>query len=196
MINIADGIHLLLPIFSLIIFLLGLKFKRNNYILVALWVSLIILILQYHASGGEILGSYFNYLHAAAYSLNLLILLLSIFYLVFNFLRGRESSTLQYATGLIGAILVTGSTLLLINLWINANFIENRMQGTPILQVATFNKPLYCDYKYVFYKINTSGNVEYMCPNHYGFLPSVGKLDTAPDFVIKQLPKQLQAKIQ
>lgn len=161
-----------------------------------MWVSLITLILQYLASGGEILGSYFNYLHAAAYSLNLIILLSSIFYLVFKFLSGSDSSFLQYATGLIGALLVTGSLLLLINLWINANFIENRLQGTPVLQVATFNKPPYCDYKYVFYKINTNGQVEFMCPNHYGFLPSVGKLDSAPEFVIKQLPKQAQTKVQ
>ena len=35
-----------------------------------------------------------------------------------------------------------------------------------------------------------------MCPNHYGILPSVGPLRNAPNFVIKQLPPQLQTKFQ
>ncbi|CEK10677.1 hypothetical protein [Legionella hackeliae] len=196
MISIADGIHLLLPALALLVFTLGLKFRRNNYVLVALWISLIALILQYHASGGEILGSYFNHMHAAAYSLNIIVLLASIFFFMFTFLIGKINNLLQYGIGLVGAVLVTGSVLLLINLWINANFVENRLPGTPILQVATFNKPSYCGYKYVFYKINANGKVEFMCPNHYGLLPSVGELETAPDFVIKQLPKQLQTKFQ
>ncbi|KTC86772.1 hypothetical protein [Legionella brunensis] len=196
MINIADVIHSLLPILGLLVLVWGIKSKRNNYILVALWVSLITLLLQYRASGGEILGSYFDYLHAATYSLNLIVLIISILYLLFSFLYATKNTFLRYGAGFVSATLVTGVVLLLINVWVNAYFIENRLPGTPILQVATFNKQTYCDYRYVFYKISPDSKVKFMCPNHYGFLPSVGELTTAPSFVTKQLPKHLQNKFQ
>ncbi|KTD20082.1 type I secretion system LssZ [Legionella lansingensis] len=196
MITIADVIHSLLPVLGLVLLFLGIKFKRNNYVLLALWISLIILLLEYKASGGEILGSYFNYFHAAIYSLNLLVLISSIIYLIFIPLYQVKHVIVRYSAGFLSAILVTGLILLIINLGINAYFVEDRLSNTPILQVATFNKQPYCDYRYVFYKISPENKVKFMCPNHYGLLPSVGELSTAPTFVIKQLPAQLQAKFQ
>ncbi|WED44335.1 type I secretion system protein LssZ [Legionella cardiaca] len=196
MINIAEIIHILLPLLGLLVLILGFILKRSNYILVALWVSLITLLLEYRDSGGEILGSYFNYFHATTYSVNLVVLVVSILYFMFAFLPKTKKTIVHYLTGLVSALVVTGAILLLSNLWINARFVEDRLPGTPILQVATFSKQPYCDYKYVFYKVNSGGKVKFMCPNHYGLLPSTGELTTAPGFVIKQLPKQVQDNLQ
>ncbi|KTD36633.1 type I secretion system LssZ [Legionella nautarum] len=194
MIKLLESIHFLFPILGIIILFFGIQLGRKNYILVALWLSLIALILHYRASGGEILGSYFNYQHAAIYSLNLIVLISSIICLLLTSMDEIHSRILRYGAGLLSAGLITGGALLITNLWINASFVENRLPGTPILQVATFNKQPYCSYKYVFYKIGSDSIVRFMCPNYYGLLPSVGPLSTAPSFVIKQLPTQLQAK--
>lgn len=193
MLNLLESIQLFFPLLAALIFCFGFILKRKNYIVVALWLSLIALILHYRDSGGEILGSYFNYHHAAIYSLNLIVLISSFIYLLISSMSEiPNSKILRYSAGFISAVVITGSILLEINLWINASFVENRMTNTPILQVATFNKQSYCDYKYVFYKVGRDKVVWFMCPNHYGLIPSVGQLHTAPNFVVKQLPTQLQ----
>lgn len=194
MFNLLDIIHLLFPLLGALILLFGLKLKRKNYFILSLWLSLIALILHYRASGGEILGSYFNYSHAAVYSFNLIVLITSVICLLQNSIQEFSNKSLGYAVGLFSAVLVTGTTLLLINLWINASFVEQRLAGTPILQIATFNKQPYCSYKYVFYKVGSDNVVRFMCPNHYGLLPSIGRLQTTPNFIINQLPGQLQKK--
>lgn len=196
MINLLEAIHSLFPVLGVIILFFGIRLQRKNYVVVALWLSLIALVLHYRASGGEILGSYFNYLHAAIYSLNLIVLVSSIICLLLTSMDDIQNRVLRYAAGFLSAGLITGGALLLINLWVNATFVENRLAGTPILQVATFNKQPYCGYRYVFYKVGKDSRVRFMCPNHYGLLPSVGQLDTAPNFVVKQLPTQLQARFQ
>lgn len=196
MINLLESIHLLFPLLGALILFFGIRLQRKNYTILALWISLIALILHYRASGGEILGSYFNYPHAAIYSLNLIVLISSIVYLLLTSMTEISSRFVRYSTGLISAGLITAGVFLVINLWINAVFVENRLAGTPILQVATFNKQPYCGYKYVFYKIGPDGIVRFMCPNYYGLLPSVGKLRSAPSFVIKQLPGQFQNKFE
>ena len=196
MINLLEAIHSLFPLMGMVILVFGIKLQRKNYIVVALWLSLIALVLHYRASGGEILGSYFNYLHASIYSLNLLVLIASIITLLLTSMDEIQNRFFRYGTGLISACLITCCALLLVNLWVNAVFIEDRLPGTPILQVATFNKQSYCDYKYVFYKIGSDSMVRFMCPNHYGLLPSLGQLDAAPTFIVKQLPTKLQAKFQ
>ncbi|KTD26160.1 MULTISPECIES: type I secretion system protein LssZ [Legionella] len=196
MLNLLEAIHILFPVLGIIILVLGIKQRRKNYLVVALWLSLIALILHYRASGGEILGSYFNYSHAAIYSLNLVVLIAAIICLLVASMEEMNSKFLRYSGGLLSAGLITGGALLITNLWINAFFVEDRLAGTPILQVATFSKQPYCSYRYVFYKIGSDSIVRFMCPNHYGLLPSVGPLNTAPSFVIKQLPPQLQAKFQ
>lgn len=194
MFNLLETIHLLFPLLGALILLFGLKFKRKNYFIVSLWLSLIALLLHYRASGGEILGSYFNYTHATIYSFNLILLITTVISLLQTSIQGFSNKNLRYAAGFFSVALVTGTTLLLINLWINASFVENRLAGTPILQIATFNKQPYCSYKYVFYKIGADNVVRFMCPNHYGLLPSVGRLQTTPNFIINQLPGQLQKK--
>lgn len=73
-------------------------------------------------------------------------------------------------------------------------FIENKMAGTPIIQVALINKPDYCSSKYVFYKVNLDSSIMYLCPNYYGLIPSVGSLAVGPDFIAAQLPLSIKIK--
>jgi hypothetical protein len=182
------------PLLGGLMLFFGIRLRRKNYTIGALWLSLIALILHYRASGGEILGSYFNYPHAAIYSLNLVVLISSMLYLLLTSVQKISGKILHYTSSFFSAALITAGALLLINLWINAVFVENRLEGTSILQVATFNKQPYCGYKYVFYKVDSDSIIKYMCPNHYGLIPSVGKLRSAPGFVVQQLPSQLKNK--
>ena len=55
------------------------------------------------------------------------------------------------------------------------------------MQVALFKKADYCNYKYIFYKVAKDGAVTYLCPNYYGLIPSIGRLDISPDFIATQL---------
>ena len=54
-----------------------------------------------------------------------------------------DNDVFRYVSSFAKALIVIGSVLVIINLWVNAFFITNRMQGTPIMQVATFNKTEY-----------------------------------------------------
>ncbi|WP_133140837.1 type I secretion system protein LssZ [Legionella genomosp. 1] len=194
MISLMNSIYFIFPLISLVLLAYGFKSSHKNYISLALWLSLIAVLLEYKTAGGEILGSYFNYKHAAVYSLNLIVLIICIVYLLCYSFRQSKSILYRYISGLTAAIAVTGAAILISNLWINAFFIEHRLQNTPLLQVASFQQVEYCNYSYVFYKISPEGNVQYMCPNYYGLLPSVGGLRIPPAHVLKQLPPQLQAK--
>lgn len=172
--------------------LTGASLRRTNYVIIALWVSLIALLLQYQAAGGEILGSYFGYLNTTVYTFTLITLVASFVYLFFKTpsMHGKFS---RYAGGLVAACLITGGSLLMINLWINAHFIEDKLPGTAIMQVVTFTPPSYCSYQYVFYKVGSNGKISYLCPNYYGLLPAVGHLDVAPDFLARQLMRPIKA---
>ena len=181
--------HILLPCLGFILLVSGMKMARVNYVMGGLWLSLIALLLHYQSAGGEILGTYFGYKNAAIYSFNLAILIIALLYLFFKLpLLQRKPS--RYFTGFISACMVVGGVLLLINLWANAYFIENRRIGTPIMQVATFTHLDYCAYRYVFYKVGLNGSISYMCPNHYGIIPSIGHLDVSPDFLLNHLTLQ------
>lgn len=169
----------------MILLIIGIKNKAIYYIISSLWLSLIALVIHYQRSGGEILGSYFNYTNAAVYSVNLIILVISLIMVITHL--GKESSSFKYSTSLFQSLLVIGSILVIANLWINAYFIENRMKDTPVMQVALLDKPEYCSYRYLFYKVAADGSVKYLCPNHYGFIPSIGHLDINPDFIASQL---------
>ncbi|MFC3907551.1 type I secretion system protein LssZ [Legionella dresdenensis] len=191
-----DIIHAIFPFLGLVLLIAGLKTSHKNLIVISLWLSLIAILIHYRLSGGEILGSYFGYLHTLVYSINLLVLLIAIIYLLVHFAKEAGSGFIRYTTGLIAAISITSIVILLGNLWTNAYFIEHRYPGTPVLQVATFTQLDYCSYSHVFYKVDSYGKIGYLCPNHYGLLPSIGYLDTAPGYVIKQLPAVLQTKFQ
>ena len=179
-------LHNLFPLLGIILLVIGLKIDRISYIIVALWVSLIALILHYQSADGEILGNYFGYKNAAIYTLNLLVIIASLIYLFLN-LPLKQRKKLRPLSICISLCLIIGSLLLMINLWINAVFIENKRPGTPILQVATFSSLPYCSYRYVFYKVTTDGKVGYLCPVHYGLIPSTGQLESMPSFLLQHM---------
>lgn len=185
-----DILYLLLPLIGAGFLFIGVKKGHINHLFAALWLSLIALLLHYRHSGGELLGTYFGYKNAAIYTFNLLILLLTTLSLFFKFPL-RHGKLTRYATGVIAAGLIVAFSILLVNLWLNAYFIENRRSGTPILQVTRFTPLDYCNYRYVFYKVNTNNKISYMCPNHYGVVASLGTLDTWPEFVLNHLSKVL-----
>ncbi len=191
--TLTNVINYTLPLISLIFLSLGIIRTRINFVLMAFWLSLIGLIFLYRMAGGEILGSYFDYLNATFYTLYLLVLISGTLYLFFNvsFLRGKYVS---YATGFVSACLITGGTILMINLWMNAHFVEDRMPQTAIMQVVSFTPPTYCAYRYVFYKVGRDGKIAYLCPNAYGIIPAVGHLETAPKFLIRYLGASIKMK--
>ncbi len=182
-----------LPFVGLLLLTIGIKTTRIHYIITALWLTLIALLLHYQTAGGEILGHYFGYEHSSIYTLSILILLVALFRLFFraSFLQGQF---IRYSTGLASVFFLAGCVLLIMNLWINAHFIENRRPGTPIIQVATFATLDYCSYRYIFYRVNPDGKVSYMCPNHYGVIPSIGDLNVTPDFVLKHFVHQVHTR--
>lgn len=185
MYNLAKVIHCLFPLMALILLIIGIKRNAIYYIISSLWLSLIALLIHFQSSGGEILGSYFNYLNATIYSINLIILFVSLIYVISHL--SSDNTLFKYFSSLVKSLIVIGTLLVITNLWINAYFIENRMAGTPVMQVALLQKPEYCSYRYIFYKVATDGTVLYLCPNHYGLIPSIGRLEISPDFITTQL---------
>lgn len=185
MLLLAHIIQIGLPIVALILLVWGIIKKAIYYIISALWLSLIALIIHYQNFGGEILGSYFDYTNACIYSLNLIVLASAIISIIAHL--STETGVLKYFATLSQALIVLASVLIISNLWINASFIADKMEGTPIIQVALMKKPSYCNYKYIFYKIAQDGSTDYLCPNYYGLIPKVGHLAVSPDFVATQL---------
>ena len=188
--TLLSTLNFILPILGIILLILGVKRENLTSIVVALWVSLIALLLQYQLAGGEILGTYFDYKNAAVYSANIIILLFALLYILFKapVLHGKY---LSYFTGLLAAVFVTSGVVLIVNLWMNAKFLEERLPGSAIMQVVTFTPPNYCKYRYVLYKVGNDKKVSYLCPNYYGLIPAIGHLEVAPDFLVHQLAQQL-----
>ncbi|MCW8399654.1 type I secretion system protein LssZ [Legionella sp. PATHC038] len=173
------------PLIALVLFIIGIKRNAIYYIISSLWLSLIALLIHFQFSGNQIFGTYFNYFNAGIYSFNFLILLLALLQVISHL--SANGPALKYTYAFISSLMVVGALIVISNLWINAFFIENKLEGTPIMQVALFEKPDYCGNKYVFYKIDQDSKVTYLCPNYYGLLPSIGHLATSPDFITTQL---------
>lgn len=189
--TLSNILHHLLPLLSVILLVIGIKIERVNYIIAALWLSLIALVLHYQTAGGEILGSYFGYQNASIYTLNLLVVITTLVYLFIK-IPIFQGNLFRYVTGIFSSCLIVGSVFLLINLWINACFIENRRPGTPVLQIARLTPLNYCTHRYLFYKVSVDGQISYMCPNHYGIIPSIGHLDSLPDVILNQSAQHIK----
>lgn len=177
-------IHIILPMLALGSLIIGLWNNRIYCVIASLWLSLIALVIHYQASGGEILGSYFNYFNAFFYTLNLFILCIALSRVIYHLTDGN--SLLRHLNTIILLFIVVSCSLLTINLWINADFIEHRLHGTPVMQVTLAKKTDYCSYNYLFYTMTPAGTVAYLCPNYYGLIPSLGTLDVEPDFIKMQ----------
>ncbi|HEM0296927.1 TPA: type I secretion system protein LssZ, partial [Legionella pneumophila] len=147
----AKVIHCIFPLIALTLLIIGIKRNAIYYIISSLWVSLISLVIHYQTSGGEILGTYFNYINATIYTINLFVLCLSLVYVLWHL--SNDNVAFKIVSSLFQSFIVIGALLVVINLWINAYFIENRLTGTPVMQVALLEKPEYCDYRYIFYKV-------------------------------------------
>ncbi|MCW8407603.1 type I secretion system protein LssZ [Legionella sp. PATHC035] len=178
-------IQALFPLIALVLFIIGIKRNAIYYVISSLWLSLIAVLIHFQFSGNQIFGTYFNYFNAGIYSFNFFILLLALIQVMSHLSAARPA--LRYTYAFISSLMVVGAFIVISNLWINAFFIENKLEGTPIMQVALFQKPDYCGNKYVFYKIDQDSTVTYLCPNYYGLLPSIGHLATSPDFITTQL---------
>lgn len=187
MVSIANAIQLLLPLCSLIILIWGLLKKNRHYFLSAFWLSLISLITHYQNSGGNIFGDYFSYYTTILCSFSLLLVVSITSHFISYSTQHQQISIKNYLAPLIQAAILLAGVMLLVNLWLNAYFLSNKLQGTPIIQVALMEKPSYCNYKYIFYKITKTGATDYLCPNYYGFFPKIGHLSLSPDFITRQL---------
>lgn len=187
--TITNVMHYVFPLLALLLLILGLVKKRSIYILTSLWLAFIALLLAYRHAGGEILGAYFDYKRASLYTLTLFILLVDLFYIGVLYLKSMNQ-LLRTVGGFLFACLAAGSTLLITNVWINARFIENRLPNTAVMQVVTFTPPVYCLNRHIFYTINSQGKVNYLCPNHYGFIAKTGELEVVPEFIVRQMAAQ------
>ncbi|KTD41199.1 hypothetical protein [Legionella parisiensis] len=186
-------IQTLFPLIALILFIIGTKKSAIYCIISSLWLSLIAALINFQFAGNQIFGTYFGYLNAGIYSFNLLILVLSLIHVMSHL--SINGPAFKYTSTFINALLVVGAIVVISNLWINAFFIESKMEGTPIMQVALIDKPDYCESKYIFYKVNQDSSVAYLCPNYYGLLPSIGHLATSPDFITTQLSLPVKKQI-
>lgn len=183
--NLAQLIQVLFPLIAFMFLIMGIKRTAIYYIISSLWLSLIAILIHFQVSGNQIFGTYFNYFHTIIYSFNLLVLLAAFTRIISHL--GVNNSALKYTFSFINALMVVIVFFVIVNICINAHFIENKMEGTPIMQVALFNKPDYCNNKYIYYKVDPDAKVMYLCPNHFGLIPSVGRLSVSPDFIMTQL---------
>lgn len=192
--TLAQTIHILFPLIALLFLVYGIRQQKAIPVSTSLWIGLIALMLHYQMSGGELLGSYFNYRNAVIYSFNIFIVATALIYLLSQ--TKIESRILKAINHLFKAVFITACLLLLTNLWINAWFIETRMPGTPVMQVANLNDGNeHCNYRHVYYKVSKDGSIQYLCPNKYGLLPGTGTLHLWPEFIAQQLPHPILKNI-
>ncbi|MCC5791085.1 MAG: type I secretion system protein LssZ [Legionellaceae bacterium] len=175
-----------LTLTALIMTLLAFKSQSDSSMSIATWSNILAILILYQLAGGEILGLFFGYSNAFLYSVNLLLLVVAVSYLLLHSESIKTSRVMGGMLWSIALIVIFAGLLLLSNVWINAHFIEHRKQGKPILQVATLGKNPHCSYRYIFYKMQSDGQVGYLCPNYYGLIPRVGQLETTPEFLKHQ----------
>lgn len=185
MLLLANVLHFALPLIALILCSIGLFRNRIYHITSSLWLAFIALAIQYQHANREFLGNYFNYTNTLLFAISLTVFTIAAMYLLAQI--NRAHSLTKYGITLIQACMVLTSGLVLTNSVINAYFISNKLQGTPIIQAALMKKPSYCNYQYIFYKISASGATHYLCPNYYGLIPKIGVLAIAPDFITMHL---------
>ena len=181
----ASIVHYLLPIAALFSLIWGLKKNAIYYVISALWLSFIALVLHYQHSGGLVLGTYFDLTNSLLYTLDLIILATSVICIIEHL--SKTSFNVKFIPLVLQLFIALASIIMIFNLGINAYFLTNRLNGTPIIQVALMDKPDYCGYKYIFYKIDKNGSTDYLCPNYYGLIPKIGHLEDNPEFIARQL---------
>lgn len=179
-------VHFILPLIAAVMLIYGIKKDNSLYTSAALWISLLTLAVHYEVSGGEILGSYFDYVNASIYSFNLFVFLFASIYILSSF--DIENIILRTLNAILKTAIVAGFVILFCNLWINAYFVEQKMDGTPVLEVALPKGNHLCQHRHIFYIVNQNGGLEFLCPNEFVFLPGLGKISIIPEHVLNQLP--------
>lgn len=193
MTNIAQGIYLIFPLLALLSWIIGRMRKSMLFVSAGLWLALIALLIHYEYSGAEIHGGHFTYLNAAVYTFNILILILCSFSLLYS--RTPTGFFGKLFNSLAKTVILLGGLILLVTVWMNAWFIEQRMDGTPVMQIMTFDAPDYCEHEYAFYIITKKGELAYLCPLHYFFMPAIGTLDTVPASLKEHIPAPILEKV-
>lgn len=184
MYTLAKIIQYFFPLIALILLIIGIKRKMINYIISSLWICIIALLIHYQFSGYQIFGVYFDFMNASIYTFTMIVLIMCLIKIISHL--SIDKLALRYLTSFINAVIVIGAGIVIINLWLNAFFIESKKPNTPIMQIASTKKLPYCDYKFVLYKITPEDKVMYLCPDYYGLLAGVGTLNETPSFLMHQ----------
>jgi hypothetical protein len=191
----AMAVFYLLPVACLAFLIAAFRRENINLSLIALWISLITVMLQYQLAGDEIIGTYFDYFNAAIYTINILLLIISALYLFYLIGMTTKSKLKINMMRLVSLLLVLGCGVLLTNLWMNAVFISSRYPKTPIMQVVMLKKPAYCNHHYVLIKINKNAVTEYLCPNGRWLIPTTGIAKPAPKYIAPNLSPVLRDEL-
>lgn len=186
MMTIIFFMYCLLSFMAMFFLMYGINRKKEDIVSLGLWSTVGALLLLYNRSHGEILGVFFNYTNSILYTINLLILILSLSFILLHNETIQNKRVYKYLGYGATSFLIALGSLLLVNVWINAIFIENKHPNFPILQIANLGDNPYCSYRYVFYKTDTEGVTKLLCPNHYGLVPSVKTVEQLPSFITHQ----------
>lgn len=183
---IAPTLHVAAPCTALGLLTVGVKTKRYSMMLAALWLCFLALFFHHKIAGYHLWGEYFDYRNTASYTLSIAVLLVSSLYLHRRTFNGPDR-LLRYMSDGITAILWLIGIILVINLWINAYFVETALQGTSIIRVTNDRALSPCAKKSVYYKVGLDGNISYLCPSQRGLIPTIVHLDKVPDHIVGQL---------
>lgn len=188
--------YAILSLIGVVATLFGLRHHKKEAMHIGLWFTIFAMVLLYNLADGEILGTFFNYENSILYSINLLVLvvILSYLFLTSNWIQKRQWFHYLAYFGIL--LIVAAGSVLLINVWMNARFIETKNNALPIIQVANYGNNPHCEYQYVFYKMNNQGTIEYLCPNHYFLIPKVGVVSSIPDYIKQQFNLLVQKRFE
>lgn len=185
------------PLLSLASLLIAFVKKQMNYALISLWISVIAVAVNYQLAGGEIFSPYFGVSQAIPYSANIVVFMISTVFMLYcikDFLLKKRQ---RFFIDGLAVFLIAGVIIILINLWTNAWFIESRFPKTPLMEVATFNKPFQCEHAFVILKINKKAKIKYLCPNDKGIFAAIKTYDKPiPEFISDKIPSSILKELQ
>lgn len=124
--TLAKLIQFIFPLIALMLLIIGVKRNAISYVISSLWLSLIAILIHFQVIGDQIFGTYFNYTNAAIYSLNVIILLLSLIQIISHL--STRGNALKYTCSLVNAALVVGTLFVITNLWINAFLLKTNLK--------------------------------------------------------------------
>ncbi len=175
-----------LPFLALSLLFFGLIKSKTRYVVLSFVIALITIASTYEIAGGELFGDYFYFTNAALYTLCFIVVVLSLLY-IFAKETTQFKAIVRIPMLLIFVALIIGCFIICINVWINAFFIKDRLEDTPVIEVGYFNEVAHCANPYVYYQLTKQHKIEYLCPNYMFFIAKTGQLDVVPSEILKQL---------